>query len=735
MDGIIKDDLRNKVWSEKYKAPSDNSPEDTFKRVSQAIMGLDYHKYLEDMKDLKFLPGGRILAGAGVDGNLTLANCYVVPLKDDSIEAIFDCAKEAAETYKTGGGVGIDISSLRPYGAPVNNAAKISSGSVSFMSIYDKVTEIIGGKHRRGALILAEHINHPDILDFIRVKDDEKKTSITNANISVKLTDEFMVAVEEERDWHLWYPEKYDPKGHYPEFIKDVENIQYCYDYPEYTYYRVNGDYRKRVIYKTVKAKDLWDEIIKRAWNSAEPGILFWDTMKDDNSTEFDNPINNVNPCGEITLPSYGACCLGSINVARFVHNKFETPVFDFEDFARVIRNGVEFLDKVLDRTKHALPEQNKQMQDYRRIGLGLMGIGHCLAYMKLKYDSTEGIEFVEKLGEVLEAESYKSSFELAKTKGAYSKFVPEHISGHLERVINKGILEYDEVLEHGIRNCAVNTMAPSGSISILADCSSGIEPIFQLEYERHSDSLSTSSFKILDRAWKEYQELTGSSKQPDFFVTAHEIDPVRKIELQAKLQKSIDNSISVTTNLPKDVSIEEVDKIYKKSWELGCKGCTIYREGSRSAVLGSSTSSSLLRESHEILSGKTIMIPLKDKVYITVNYHPITDNPMEVFISSAKSGSDKKAINEGYGRLISLFLQQGGKIEDVITTLLDIKGENIEFANGWTVQSLPDAIAKGLLKCIEGIEINIKCPECGGKVIMTSGCMECRTCGFSRCG
>jgi ribonucleoside-diphosphate reductase alpha chain len=216
--------------------------------------------------------------------------------------------------------------------------------------------------------------------------------------------------------------------------------------------------------------------------------------------------------------------------------------------------------------------------------------------------------------------------------------------------------------------------------------------------------------------------------------VTAHEIDPIKKIKLQATLQKYIDSSISVTTNLPKDVSIEEVDQIYRLAWELECKGCTIYREGSRAGILGVS-STSLVRESHEILDGRTIMIPLKDKVYITVNYHPITEKPMEVFISSAKSGSDKKAINEGYGRLISLFLQQGGNIEDVITTLLDIKGESIEFANGWTVQSLPDAIAKGLLKCTEGLEVKVKCPECGGSVVMSSGCFECKNCGYSRCG
>jgi ribonucleoside-diphosphate reductase alpha chain len=733
MDGIIKDELRNKVWAEKYKAPTDNSPDDTFKRVSKAIMGIDYLEYYKIMKDLKFIPGGRILAGAGMEGNLTLANCYVIPIKDDSIEAIFDCAKEAAETYKTGGGVGIDISCLRPQGAKVNNAARTSSGSISFMEIYDKITEIIGGKHRRGALILCEHVSHPDIFKFISIKDDDNKTAINNANISVKVTDAFMVAVEEDSEWELWYPELVDYEVSESEYI-EVKSIQHCFDHPEYNYFKIGKQIRLKKVYKEIEARELWNEIIKRAWNSAEPGIIFWDVMKDDNSTEYDNPINNVNPCGEITLAAYGACCLGSINVARFVHNKFEHPVFDFEEFARCVRLGVEFLDKVLDKTRHPLKEQNKQMQDYRRIGLGLTGIAHCLVYMKLKYDSEDGIDFVDKLGAVLEAESYKSSFELAKTRGAYPKFVPEHISGHLERIVEKGILDYDQLIEHGIRNCALNTIAPSGSISILADCSSGIEPIFQLEYERRSDSLSKASFMVYDRAWKEYQEFTGSSKKPEFFVTAHEIDPLQKIKLQSKLQHYIDNSISVTTNLPKNATIEDVEQIYKLAWELECKGCTIYREGSRSAILGSS-SSSLLREIHEVLNGRTIMIPLKDKIYITVNTHPITEKPMEVFISSAKSGSDKKAVNEGYGRLISLFLQQGGKIEDVITTLLDIKAENIEFANGWTVQSLPDAIAKGLLKCTEGIEISMKCPECGGIVSMTSGCMECRTCGYSRCG
>ena len=849
MDGIIKDELRNKVWSEKYKADSDNSPEGTFKRVAQAVMGIDYLEAYELMKDLKFIPGGRILAGAGVEGNLTLANCYVLPIKDDSVDAIFNCAKEAAETYKQGGGVGIDISCLRPIGAPVNNAARISSGSVSFMEIFDKVTAVIGGKNRRGALMIAEHINHPDILEFIRIKDDDNKNKITNANISVKITDAFMVAVEEDSDWELWYPEKIDYEV--KEFV-EVENIQFCFDYPNDSYFKIGDEFRKKKVYKVVKAKDIWNEIVKRAWNSGEPGVLFWDTMKEDNSTENDNPLVCTNPCitdqnhiltsegwqrvialinkpfkavvngkeyhsdgffctgekdvyevilvngttirctkdhkfftsetekepvenlvgkevlcddgkkrevreikykgvrkvydctveevhryncegviisncGEITLPAYGACCLGSINVARFVENS----VFDYEEYVRTIHLGVRFLDNVLDVTKHPLTEQTRQMRDYRRLGLGITGLAHCLAYMKLRYDSEEAINFVDKLGAILEAESYKSSFELAKTKGAYPNFVPSHISGHLAKVIEKGILDYDEVIEHGIRNCALLTCAPSGSISIIADCSSGIEPIFQLEYERRSDSLSQASFKVYDRAWREHKEKEGDVK-PDYFVTAYEVNPLQKIKLQATLQQYIDNSISVTTNLPKDVKIEEVEKIYYDAWETGCKGCTIFREGSRVGVL-SSASSSLVRESHEILEGKTIMLPLHDKVYITVNYHPVTTSAMEVFISSAKSGSDRKAVMEGYGRLISLFLQRGGKLDDVVTTLLDIKGENVEFAQGWTVQSLPDAIAKGLIKCMEGVEV--KCPECGGKIIMTSGCMECKQCGFSKCG
>ncbi len=304
MEGITKDILRNTTWENKYKAENDNCPEETFMRVAKAIMGIDYLRSFELMKELKFLPGGRILAGAGLEGNITLANCYVIPIKDDSIEAIFECAKEIAETYKHGGGCGVDISSLRPNNAPVNNAAKISSGSVSFMEIYDRITGIIGGKNRRGALILVENIAHPDITDFIKIKDDDDKSVITNANISIKISDEFMNAVEEDLDFELWYPEIV---GYEVKEYKEVKNIALCYNYSMYDYFYVNGEFRKKKVYKTVKARELWNEIIKRAWSSAEPGLIFWDTMVEDNSTEYDNPILCTNPCGEITLPAYGA--------------------------------------------------------------------------------------------------------------------------------------------------------------------------------------------------------------------------------------------------------------------------------------------------------------------------------------------------------------------------------------------------------------------------------------------
>ena len=718
-------ELAQKVWEEKYRDKDEKSPEETYKRVCDAIMPEMY----QDMCDNKFMPGGRILAGAGIDKKVTLANCFVLAIKDDTIESIFECARDAASTYKTGGGVGCCLSTLRPRGSTVHNAAKTSTGAVSFMELFDTTTKVIGGHGRRGALMLSLHVNHPDIMEFICVKDDEAKTSITNANISVMLSDEFMVAVEEDAEIELWYPELY-PRT--PDEYEVLPNISNCYD-SEYDCFCVNGEYRHKVVYKTIKATEIWEAITLRAWASAEPGVLFWSSMIEDNSTQSILPLSSTNPCSEQPLPEFGACTLGSINLAAFVTGKFIKPHFDYADFDRVIALGVEFLDNTLDITDNPLKEQAKLMQDYRRIGLGITGLAHCLAYLKIKYDSDTAINFVREIGKRLERVAYQTSHKLAKERGAYLEFNGEY-EGHLAKVVNEGILDYDELQKYGIRNSCLLTVAPSGTISLLMDSSYGIEPIYELAFVRNSESLSQSTFEVTDRAYEEYKQITGKSDVPDYFVTAYEVCAEKKVELQGVLQEYIDSSISITTNLPKDATVEDVAKIYKLAWETGCKGHTVYREGSRSAVL-ETNSSSLIRDSHEVLEGKTIVIPSRDgKVYLTVNTHPITEKPVEVFLSSAKSGSDVKAIYEGYGRVISLHLQNGGDIADIISTLLDINGKDTYFAKGWTLNSLPDLIAKGLLKLSDSVSIKLPCPDCGSEITMTSGCMVCSNCGYSKC-
>jgi ribonucleoside-diphosphate reductase alpha chain len=667
-------------------------------------------------------------------------NCYVIPIKEDSIEGIFEWCKEAARTYSLGGGVGTDISILRPKGSPVNNSAIYSSGSVSFMELFSTTTGTIGQSGRRGALMITISVDHPDVLDFIEIKNDPERRKVQYANISVRVTDEFMRAVERDEEFLLRY---------------ESERI---------------GRFERRV-----RAREIWEKLVKNAWASAEPGVIFWDTVKRESTTEYNGmEVITTNPCSEIPLEAYGACCLGNLNLSKFVLDSFTPNArIDWPTLEKALRYAVRFLDDVLDYNadKHPLPAQREASLRSRRIGVGFTGFGDMLIKLGLKYDSDEAIAFTDKLFERIKHIVYDESTELAVEKGTFPAFDREqHLRSAFIKRLDRSLIE--KIKSNGLRNAALLTVPPVGSGSVLAGCSSGIEPIFALSYVRKSKSLSKSEFEVSHPLVREYMEKMGLShinELPKTFVTAHEIEPIMRVRMQATIQKHIDHAISSTVNLAKDVSPETIGDIYFEAWKAGCKGITVYREGSREGILltkeakeGEKPARATLvpRPRPKVVKGKTYRMKTElGTVFITVNEDD--EGIFEVFVQGlGKSGTSTAAFTEAIGRLISLALRSGVKPSAIIDQLSLIRGSRpVVQEDGTVVFSVPDAIAKAIAEYLRGGEQltllqEVKprplqpsgsnghdakrdvelCPSCGGILMFTNGCYICNDCGFSEC-
>jgi ribonucleoside-diphosphate reductase alpha chain len=667
-------------------------------------------------------------------------NCYVIPIKEDSIEGIFEWCKEAARTYSLGGGVGTDISILRPKGSPVNNSAIYSSGSVSFMELFSTTTGTIGQSGRRGALMITISVDHPDVLDFIEIKNDPERRKVQYANISVRVTDEFMRAVERDEEFLLRY---------------ESERI---------------GRFERRV-----RAREIWEKLVKNAWASAEPGVIFWDTVKRESTTEYNGmEVITTNPCSEIPLEAYGACCLGNVNLSKFVLDSFTPNArIDWPTLEKALRYAVRFLDDVLDYNadKHPLPAQREASLRSRRIGVGFTGFGDMLIKLGLKYDSDEAIAFTDKLFERIKHIVYDESTELAVEKGTFPAFDREqHLRSAFIKRLDRSLIE--KIKSNGLRNAALLTVPPVGSGSVLAGCSSGIEPIFALSYVRKSKSLSKSEFEVSHPLVREYMEKMGLShinELPKTFVTAHEIEPIMRVRMQATIQKHIDHAISSTVNLAKDVSPETIGDIYFEAWKAGCKGITVYREGSREGILltkeakeGEKPARATLvpRPRPKVVKGKTYRMKTElGTVFITVNEDD--EGIFEVFVQGlGKSGTSTAAFTEAIGRLISLALRSGVKPSAIIDQLSLIRGSRpVVQEDGTVVFSVPDAIAKAIAEYLRGGEQltllqEVKprplqpsgsnghdakrdvelCPSCGGILMFTNGCYICNDCGFSEC-
>ncbi len=671
-------------------------------------------------------------------------NCYVIPIKEDSIEGIFEWCKEAARTYSLGGGVGTDISVLRPKGSPVNNSAIYSSGSVSFMELFSTTTGTIGQSGRRGALMITISVDHPDVLDFIEIKNDPERRKVQYANISVRVTDEFMKAVERDDDFLLRY-----------------ENP-------------VVGRFEK-----TVRAKEIWERLVKNAWASAEPGVIFWDNVKRDSTTEYNNiEVITTNPCSEIPLEPYGCCCLGNVNLSQFTLDDFTPNArVDWPNLEKALRYATRFLDNVLDYNadRHPLPAQKTASLHSRRIGVGFTGFGDMLIRLGLKYDTEEAIAFTDQLFERIKHIVYDESTELAVEKGPFPAFdCDRHLQSAFIQRLDPSLIQ--KIKTNGLRNAALLTVPPVGSGSVLAGCTSGIEPIFSLSYVRKSKSLSKGEFEVSHPLVREYMEktnLTSIKELPETFVTAHEIEPLMRVRMQATIQKHIDHALSSTVNLPKDISPEAVGDIYFEAWRAGCKGITVYREGSREGILLTTEEAKTQKEREKparaslvprprprVTKGKTYRMKTElGTVFITVNEDE--EGIFEVFVQGlGKSGTSAAAFTEAIGRLISLALRSGVKPSAIIDQMNLIRGSRpVVQEDGTVVFSVPDAIAKAIGEYLKGgeqltllAEVKPKppqasganghdakrdvelCPSCGGVLMFTNGCYICSDCGFSEC-
>ena len=539
------------IWTKKYAFEGENF-DSWITRVSGGNKEIAQY-----MKEKKFLFGGRILSNRGLDKlgrKVTYSNCYVIEPPKDEIESIFDCAKKLARTYSYGGGCGVDISQLSPKGAKINNAAKETSGAVSFMELYSLVTALIGQNGRRGALMISMDCSHPDILEFIELKTDLEK--VTKANVSVRIYKDFMEAVKKGTDYILSYERE------------------------------ATGE----VIKKRVPARALFKKITDTSWDYAEPGVLFWDRISNwnllSNTEEFS--YAGVNPCAEEPLPAGGSCLLGSINLSEFVRNPFsERADFDFEELKKCVTASVYALNEVLEEglPLHPLPEQRESVEKWRQIGLGIMGLADALIKLGVTYGQKETVDICDKIGFVMADTAIAASALLAKEKGRFSGCKVEEIMETPYFLMNTTEETRALVKEYGLRNSQLLTIAPTGTLSTMLGISGGIEPVYANYYERKTESLHGEDvyYRVYTKIVKDYMEahrIEDDRELPGFFVTAMNLDYKQRIDMQAIWQLHVDASISSTVNLSHGFTKEETEALYMYAYDMGLKGITIYRDG-----------------------------------------------------------------------------------------------------------------------------------------------------------
>ena len=706
------DGIRQKVFLDRYSLkdpkgnPMEKTPDEMWRRVAKGIAGVEKpkdrkkweKKFYDVMDGFKFLPGGRILAGAGTGFDVTYYNCFVIPNPPDSRGGIMANLTQMIEIMAHGGGVGLNLSSLRPRGARVKKVNGFSSGPLNWAELYSLATKDIvqQGGSRRGALMLMLHDWHPDIEEFITVKQDLNK--INGANLSVCLSDAFMEAVKKDGDWDLVYPDL-DDKKYDKKWTGDLD-----------AWKKAGG---KLQVKKTVKAKYLWDLICQAAWRSAEPGLHFLDRSNKRSNTWYFETLLATNPCGEQPLSAWAVCNLGAMNLAAYV----KASQFDFDAFGKDVRIAMRFLDNVIDDTHYFYKENEKVAKDIRRTGLGILGLADAMIKMKLKYGSEESIKVMEKIFKTLRDNAYIASSDNAKEKGVFPKYNKEkYLQGWHIKKLPEEIRA--RIAKQGIRNAVLLTIAPTGTTSLISGVSSGVEPVYEFEFIRRDRLGEHMMYHPLFDEWKKDHP---TETKPDYFVSANDLTPEEHVKVQAVAQEYIDSSISKTVNAPAAHTVEDVKRLYELAYDSGLKGITYMRDGSRAGVL------SRIEEKKEdvkvspqiqnslpvvprpfMVEGVTYQSETPvGKTFITIN-HNQNKEPFEVFITVGKSGSDVTAMADALGRMISLNLRLNGnlapreRVRQVVAQLIGIGGaRSVGFGEN-KVRSLPDAVAKVLSKHFE---------------------------------
>ena len=828
-----KDLLATNVWLKKYALKEKNtenylekSPDETIRRVAHEIHRIEqkykhplsYEEIYDALKNFgKFIFGGSILFGVGnKDQVSSLGNCFFIDNGADSYGGIFNIDESLVQLMKRRGGVGITLEHLRPASAGVNNAAQSSTGATSFMDRYSSSTREVAQDGRRGALMITMHVNHPDIIDFIMKKDDLSK--VTGANVSVKVTDEFMKAVENDEDYILRFPVE-SAQPHL------TEQLSY-----NKLHKMEDGTYVRRV-----KAREVWNTIIRQAHKNAEPGVLFWDNVIKESPADMYADLGfktlGTNPCGEVPLSPYDSCRLGSINLYTLVEDPFTPDAkIDWSELAYRAHLAQRFMDDIVDLEEEKIlqiidkidgdkePDFLKRVEKDtwervldvlrkgRRTGIGVLGLGDMLAAIGVKFGTPEATKIAEEIQKIIAVNSYRESVKLAKERGCFPIWNADKEAGNpfIRRIISENFdnKEYKDYLMYGRRNIATISIAPTGTLALLCQCTSGIEPVFKIFYRRRrkinpnevgvkvtftdENGDSWEEYNVIHYpfiTWFQMQEtrftfngarvfLEGLGEEafeklvemsPWAGAESHVIDYLEKIRMQGAIQKWVDHSISVTHNLPEKITLKEVNDIYFQGWKSGCKGLTIYREGSRTGVLLSKKEIEDFKENHAPKRPKTLeadyfVVTVKGiKFAVIVGIWPNSNRPFEVFafenppslkntrgvITKVKKGH-YKFVN-GEFEIPNLNLAAGRVEERTLTlsaSMLLRHGAPIKYVNhvitkiDENVTSFSSALRRCLTKYIDEPEGEV-CPSCGDKLIMQDGCVKCVNpeCGYSRCG
>lgn len=752
------DILAATILQRKYLHSNEKRPSTMWKRVAKAIASVEkqknrefwYDEFHRLLKDWAFIPGGRIMYGAGLEKRVSLSNCYFIPIVEDSLKGIYRWLAESSQVYSTGGGVGVDVSILRPYGSAVKTAGGTTPGPVGFMNLMSESTNTISQAGRRGALMITMDVSHPDIERFIECKQD--MTQVKHANISVKITDDFMKAVEQDTDFQLmWGGKKFD----------------------------------------LVPARQIWNKIIHSAWMSAEPGVIFWSHMVDDHNVEYAMPLAGTNPCAEIPLPPYDACNLGHINISQLVK---DDNIFDYDELATMTKVVVRFMDNVIqyNTDRHALPAIAKAVNDSRRVGIGITGLADALVKLRYRYDDDASLDFATSVMEVIKENAYQASAQLALERGPFKKYKKKaYLSNQFIKTLSSETQQ--AISDNGVRNGVLLTIAPVGTGSIVARTSAGIEPIYLDKYVRNvknDDGKTFSPYEVIHPILK---QLYPDGKYPAHVVTAHQVDHVKRIQMQSLLQEQIDSAISSTVNLPEETTEEEISNIYISAWKANLKGVTIYRANSRNEAILESKTASVNGSAHKLLQrvfartapnkrpvvlpGYTFKIPVSitEKVYITINGFPDDpQRPFELFCNSYTGTSEDTM--KGLTMSLSAVFKAIPDIDFIIKKFRRVKDPAAgawfkdvfeETPKQFMLYSTCQAIALALekFKLLQGVppetesktgkqyklvvptelhateEITIItgldiCPSCNRETFKhDGGCSECITCGYTTCG